>query len=672
MSFNQFFFNPGVMRQNFRQHGWIGIIYALGLLFALPVQMLLGNSDTEPREVQHLFEIGNNVQQLFIIIFPVAAGLFLFRYLQAKPAADYLHSLPLRRGHILTAHLFGGLLLLLIPVWLTGALAAVLRPWGGNMYIFTGADVWIWTLTVSILTVFLFSFSVFVAVCTGQSILQGIVTYILLILPAVLIELIHFHLSKYLYGYPGSYTVTGTAEGWSPVLHILNLQGNEFTTEELWIYAAAALLFILLSYLLYRKRQTEKAGQALAFTYFNPLFRVGVMLCAMLVSGNYLAEMKQGRMSWTIAGYVLGALIGYISSEMVIRKTWQIMTRRLPAAFAVYAVLTGLLLYIPASGLTGYEARVPAADKIDSVYAGSYYRMYNEVGNNLGNYVNPAFADADPLSGDKSYIAAVRKLHLAVEALRPENKSGARYDYSAYKRMSIVYDLKNGRKLMREYLVPIKGFEPELKTVMEAESYKRAEYVLSQMDQDIGSVQLNNRNKQVVIADPGEVAEFKAILMREILGMSFEEQTDGKLALAYINMTINLGQNRSGSFFPYQWLPSYHELGDWLEAKGYAPRVLTSAKEVESAEIVKVGSSTDLLGKNGVYDVNRYFKQAQQEGRAVAIKDKVQLASILDGRLSNNFFSEKYMVKLKYSAEDYSYYSLIESEITSELKRVLP
>lgn len=165
---SHYYFNSSIFRQNFRQHGWIGIIYALGLLFALPLQLFMSsNPDAKPQEVDHLFRIAGSVQALFIITIPVAAGLFLFRYLQAKSPADLWHSLPLRREHIFTAHLTSGLTLLLLPVWLTAGVVAVVKPWSGNFYIFQGADIWQWCITVSILTLFLFCFSVFVGICTA-------------------------------------------------------------------------------------------------------------------------------------------------------------------------------------------------------------------------------------------------------------------------------------------------------------------------------------------------------------------------------------------------------------------------------------------------------------------------------------------------------------------------
>ena len=139
MTRSRYFFNSSIIRQNFRQHGWIGIIYALGLLFALPLQMFMSNNpNAVPQEIDHLFRVTGEMQMIFIVSIPVVAGLFLFYYLQTKSPSDMWHSLPLRREHLLSSHLGSGLLLRLIPVWLTAAVVAWGRRWGGTLYIVQG------------------------------------------------------------------------------------------------------------------------------------------------------------------------------------------------------------------------------------------------------------------------------------------------------------------------------------------------------------------------------------------------------------------------------------------------------------------------------------------------------------------------------------------------------
>lgn len=668
MTRSRFFFNSSVIRQNLRQHGWIGIIYTLALLFALPLQMFM-NSDpnAKPQTVQNLFFVGGEIQMLFAVTVPVAAGLFLFRYLQAKMPSDLWHSLPLRREHLLVSHTVSGLILLMVPIWLTGAVAAILQPLGSNMYIYTGADALEWCLTLSILTLFLFIFSMFVGICTGQTVLQGAVIYILLLLPVAMLQLINEHLGMYLYGYPRWFGIRAHIEVWSPILHMIYVKTNAFSAGDLWMYLAFSVVLFALSILLYRKRHGEKAGQAIAFTYFNPLFKAGFMLCVMLISGTYFGQLKQQQFGWIIAGNLAGALIGYIAAEMIIRKTWQILNRRIPLEFAGYAALLGLLLYIPVSGITGYEGRVPAADQIRAVYAGSNYSANDA----YWNTTYPISGAEDPYTEDPNYIEAVRKLHLAVAAARPESPAG--YSYSDYRQFYLSYKLNSGRIVQRSYLIPNAGFEPELKAVMESEGYKRKAYMLSRLEGDIEGFRLNNYNKALSLSDPQEVNEFKEILKREILNMTYEDQNQGLLQPSYASIQTMVKPDATGYqlYYAYEWQSSFKELGAWLEQKGYAKRIRTTPVDIASAEII-LDRYNDRLPAAEQNDPERHLELARSEKRSAVIQESAAIADILEQQRYYTGKTGDYLVKLVYQEGRTDYVTLREQDLTPAVKSLLP
>lgn len=667
MTPSRLFFNSSVIRQNLRQHGWIGIIYTLALLFALPLQMFMySDPNAKPQTVQNLFFIGGEIQMLFAVTVPVAAGLFLFRYLQAKMPSDLYHSLPLRREHQLVSHTLSGLILLLVPVWLTAIVSAIVQPLGSNMYIYSVADVGKWCLTLSILTLFLFIFSVFVGICTGQTMLQGAVIYILLLLPAAMLHLFNEHFGLYLYGYPRWYGTMSHIEVWSPLLHMIYVKTNAFSATALWLYSALTVLLFALSVMLYRRRHGEKAGQAIAFTYFNPLFKAGFMLCAMLISGTYFAQLKQQQTGWIIFGYLAGALIGYIAAEMIIRKTWQILNRGLPLQFAGYALLLSLLLYIPVSGITGYESRVPAADKVVAVYAGNSYSSNDAAWSGNNRILN----GEDPFTEDKEYIEAVRKLHLAVAAVRPETNP-ADYSYSDYRPFYLSYKLNNGRIIERFYLIPIAGFEPELQAVMESEGYKRKTYMLSRLEGEIESFRLSNYNKVLSISDPQEVEEFKEMLKREILNISYEDQTGGERSYAAIQTVGKPDDTGYQLYNAYDWKPSFQELAVWMEQKGYAAKILTNPGDIASAEIIR-DDYAERVPVNELYNAELHLELARSEQRSALIEDTAAIDDILQRQRTYSAKPGDYLVKLVYKEGRVDYVALREQDLTPAIKAILP
>lgn len=202
MIFNRLFCNRGILFQNFRQHGWIGILYLITLLFSLPLHIGTEYRDL-PQQITSLFQANGEVQILFAITFPVAAGIFLFRYVQSGAPSDLFHSLPLRRKHLLTVNLLTGFMMILLPIWITTAItgwvwAALDQP----AFIFEGSSIWMWGLSMSIYSLFMFMLTVVVGMCIGQSVLQGLTVYALLLLPVVVWFIFSLHLQHYLLGYP--------------------------------------------------------------------------------------------------------------------------------------------------------------------------------------------------------------------------------------------------------------------------------------------------------------------------------------------------------------------------------------------------------------------------------------------------------------------------------------
>lgn len=88
MTFNQLYFNRGILYQNFRQHGWLGIVYLL-LLLTLP--LFIGTEYRDyTEEISTLFKVNGEFHWFLAITVPVVMALFLFRYIQAGGLRMYI------------------------------------------------------------------------------------------------------------------------------------------------------------------------------------------------------------------------------------------------------------------------------------------------------------------------------------------------------------------------------------------------------------------------------------------------------------------------------------------------------------------------------------------------------------------------------------------------------
>ncbi|ALA40961.1 DUF6449 domain-containing protein [Paenibacillus sp. FSL M7-0802] len=695
MTSNRFFCSGGVIRQCLRQHGWIGLLYLVGLLFTVLLPLFMSIGDEQPRVVlKSLFDntsSGNELQKLILTTVPVLAGVMLLRFVQRQGPSDLYHSLPLRREHLLTAHLISGLILLLVPVWLTAGVTAWVNTSVELPYIFHIHDIGSWALVVSVLTIFFFTFTVFVGICVGQSLLQTVVVYVLLLLPQFLFMMMGRFLERNLYGYVRVQEtivqyINGSEfrsnnniwENLSPFVRIMdNLPNRAFSYMELLAYIGISLLFVALSYGLYRKRLVEKATQAMAFSFFQPLFKAGVILCAMLVLGDYFYNAGTRGANWSIFGYALGAVLGYIVVEMVVRKTWQIVRVRALVEMVVYGVIMGLVLYIPISGWLGYEGRIPTAHSVEKVYVGQEEPLG-------GNAEKEAY-----YSQDRAYIASVLNLHRELVRAHAAGEKTLSKNL-AVERAVIIYRLDDGSTMTRRYTFPEKPFRTELTKVMEAEPYKTVRYELDKLQgkaETINIQSVDDNERRVVLTNPKETREFEDILREEVLNMSYSEMQSHRYPLGSVSIT-----NKESSFtnnepswhreFSFEWPASYHKLTGWLEQKGYADKVIIDSKDIFSIRAVPIiAEELEPYQPNQYIEDYKLFKSIQQKHKAITIEDPKLWSTVLEKRRPYSYTPNRakgtYLVQVKikplFSSDPHTRYCyLTPNEMTPELAKALP
>ncbi len=238
---------------------------------------------------------------------------------------------------------------------------------------------------------------------------------------------------------------------------------------------------------------------------------------------------------------------------------------------------------------------------------------------------------------------------------------------------TLAYQLDNGHKLVRQYWIPGEGLEPEMKSVMESQGFKQNEYTLYQLDEDIESIRLgsNYTSKAVSISDPQEVKEFTGLLRKEILNMSYEDQTGDQKSVASIQMNSKPDKRGYGFNYSFDWKPSFHELESWLVQKGYADRVRPAAQDVKSAELIK----DDYAGKlpdGARFDAEQHMKLARSKNRSAMVKDAVLINDILSRQRNFSGKNGDYLVKLTYKDGSIDYAALSEKDVTPGLLALLP
>lgn len=445
------FFNPGLAKSLVKRFWPLMLTYLAVLLLTLPLQIssLTGQSWYAQRlnyEILRLASEGVVYSALAALLIAMA----MFSHLYNKRDCGLINSLPLRRETTwLTACLTGLLPLLLCPV-LTWLLSLLL--FAGNTNI-SAAALGTWLQCILLANLAFYGMAVFCAMLTGN-ILAVPALFLALNLVAYGLEtLVRGILDRVVYGYSAG---TPLLSWLSPLMYMLSnvkasdgldgldgpISSSQVALAELkglpalTGYAIAGAVLLILSLLLYRRRQMETAGDVLAVKPLRPIFCYGASLCAALLLPCVFMDALDNRLAGLpmtlvlIALMLLGAAAGYYLAEMLLQKSFRVFRSRAWGILALWGVLACLTLAWEFD-LFGYERRIPAPEEIAQVLIPS---DWHSSGND-----------------DPEAIALYRQLHQRILENREHNeqradKSNGRYIYLSYK-------LKDGSQLQRIYYV---------------------------------------------------------------------------------------------------------------------------------------------------------------------------------------------------------------------------
>ncbi|WP_174731500.1 DUF6449 domain-containing protein [Mesobacillus harenae] len=624
-------FNKEIALQISRSIGWVSLVYFLGLAFILPIRMMMyyGEEYRFIHQENNLFRYDFPIQMIFMIIVPVLLAVFLLRFLQVKLSVDLMHSLPLKRESLFFQYTLTGLFFLLLPIVAVALLVAVLHGVMDLDTYFGLKDIYGWAGYTIMFNIIIYSAGIFVGMLTGISAVQGVLTYILLLFPAGITLLIFVNMGTLFYGFPSDYFLNRELEKMSPLTTIYILEHNSFSWTTIGTYLAITLVLYLLSLWIYKKRKTEAVTQAIAFPKLKSIFKYGVTFCVMLLGGMYFGEV-QNHYGWTVFGYAVGTIIGYFAAEMVLEKTWRVFGH-IKGLIIYGAVFTVLAVSVPF--LTGYENRVPDQEDVKGVILTNNHSVF------IHNYED--IFKPSPLTDEQS-IQQVRELHKQIVANKRSNNGISPSSETAL----FIYELKDGNKVIREYVVPRDLYTQHYKPIYESEKYKRAvNEIFKVKPHQAEKVTIQSHGmvpKHITITDSAEVEELVAAVQKDILEESYESMVyrQGNSA----SMEIYMGGN---SFVYLELKPSYNNLKEWLERKDLLHRAMVIADDIS---YILVGKESDIGLDPYSIDSRQVHEKLENHPNTIKITDKARIQECLDRATWN--IEETYIASFMYETEE--------------------
>lgn len=467
------FFNRTLFRKNLSRY-WPLWGFASFVGFLAPAALLVrviqsGETSVAPLRVREIYYyLVADAVPIVSIAYAILCAMAVWSYLYNARSVGMMHSLPIRREGLFLTNLLSGLAMMAIPYLVAGGLGTLLFACCG------GFDAWGTLATILAVigqSVTFFGLATFCAFLTGNIFALPVLYFLLNFLAPLGDWLCNLFARGFLFGFTADYS--GTVDFLCPMVYLtqrlyvnseyetvrdsaLEYQNRltSVTLENAWLiaaYAAAGLVFLALAYLLYRRRESERAGDVVAVRVFRPVFRFGVAALSALLGGRLLYallwESFHAGDTFTPVPLaiclIVAGLIGYYAASMLLAKSLRVFRGSAVGALCLVAACVAFCAGMRYD-LFGIERRIPDQNEITQL---EIYLARNTY------YLTPE-DQPELLSGaqdlQRTLIAQKDLIRSNYETYR---HGGSSSDPDASTNIRYIYTLKNGATVERFYTV---------------------------------------------------------------------------------------------------------------------------------------------------------------------------------------------------------------------------
>ena len=382
-------------RENHKRRIWVWIVAVLGQLTAYVGFLMVYLSRIRMRYAQgvyHTYEEYHNVlcratsealgfQDRFIFtIIGLAAiiGIQGFSYLHDRRKVDLYHSVPIDKNRRFLAVYLNGIIIYLVSTVisiLVGIMVAFAQDAVGGPALSEIGFAFIWNLLFFLV---IYHIVILAVMLTGNWLITLCLAGVIAGYEIILYELHEFMQYEYFKTVSQFYIaqkekLSVVWDYYTKIWDLRNMAWREgiggLAGEILPYYGKWSILAVVIlaaAWFCYRKRPSEAAGKAIAFTKIEPVLKILIAIPVGIGVGIIINQASYGSTLLTVIGMLAGGLIICAAIEVVYDFDIKSMVKHpISGAAALVGIMFVFLIY--KNDLLGYDKYVPLESQVDSI-----------------------------------------------------------------------------------------------------------------------------------------------------------------------------------------------------------------------------------------------------------------------------------------------------------------
>lgn len=573
-----------LLHQEFLRTAWAAGVAVIVLICVLPIGMALElgqysqSLSTMPDDILLEFMSQNQILYFLTFIMAVILAVLEFGYLFQRCKVDFYHSLPISRGMQFLCRFLMGFLLYAIPFLVLYGTTVLVGIAHGAMIIGYVKELAVMAVIYLAFYWVFYSVSV-IAVLLSGSYLSSMVTILFLHFAGLCFcELFKECQVMFFRTYvdTGKYLMYGGGSALGICMKVLesyNLIGY-YDTFSLMVLGFLVVLLPAAGILLFLTRPAEKTGCGLAYPVAGPVMRFLSVTGVGIMTGLFLRGISYSNSDfWLFCGIIAGCAIMHCVMQMVLQMNFRAFFQS-RISMAVCMACAVIFMCIFRFDLTDYDGYIPDAQQLDSagvtVSDLAYYRSYTKeyTADEYTKLMNQdmVFSTVYTTQEECSSLAQMNLknvqpiLSLAYTSIQDET-------WKDYGNVKVCYQLKNGRRIFRQYYVNLRDNLNEVSEIFAMDRYKETLYPILTRGEENCTVWLNDSysaSKKKLTLEDSQYITLLRTYKRELKDLSMETMQEEEPELL-----IEFTDSQDDCYNSYPIYPSFEHTLTLLTGYGY-------------------------------------------------------------------------------------------------------